>query len=127
MIREFLAVGIGGAAGSMARHALSGLVAAGCLAGGFPVGTFAVNAAGSLLIGAVTGYASQQALVPLLAGVGFCGGFTTFSTFSADTVRLLRGGEYGTAAFYVALSLVVCTACTAPGLWTGQILKNSIK
>ena len=81
MIREFLAVGIGGAAGSMARHALSGLVAAGCLAGGFPVGTFAVNAAGSLLIGAVTGYASQQALVPLLAGVGFCGGFTTFSTF----------------------------------------------
>ena len=98
MIREFLAVGIGGAAGSMARHALSGLVAAGCLAGGFPVGTFAVNAAGSLLIGAVTGYASQQALVPLLAGVGFCGGFTTFSTFSADTVRLLRGGEYGTAA-----------------------------
>ncbi len=101
MIREFLAVGIGGAAGSMARHALSGLVAAGCLAGGFPV--------------------------PLLAGVGFCGGFTTFSTFSADTVRLLRGGEYGTAAFYVALSLVVCTACTALGLWTGQILKNSIK
>ena len=127
MIREFLAVGIGGAAGSMARHALSGLVAAGCLAGGFPVGTFAVNAAGSLLIGAVTGYASQQALVPLLAGVGFCGGFTTFSTFSADTVRLLRGGEYGTAAFYVALSLVVCTACTALGLWTGQNLKNSIK
>ena len=121
MIREFLAVGIGGAAGSMARHALSGLVAAGCLAGGFPVGTFAVNAAGSLLIGAVTGYASQQALVPLLAGVGFCGGFTTFSTFSADTLRLLRAGNYGPAAAYAALSIAVCLACTAAGWWFGTL------
>ena len=108
MIREFLAVGIGGAANSMARHALSGLVAAGCpLRAVFPSGTFAVNAAGSLLIGAVTGYASQQALVPLLAGWASAADSLRFPPFRPTRCGCCAVGEYGTAAFYVALSLVV--------------------
>lgn len=56
--------------------------------------------------------------------VGFCGGFTTFSTFSADAVRLLRAGDYGPAAAYVALSVAVCIAFAALGMWIGAQLKN---
>lgn len=123
MIRELLAVGAGGAAGSIARH----LVAAGVLTGhtlwGFPAGTFAVNAAGSLLIGILLETLRSQTAVWLLV-VGFCGGFTTFSTFSVDTVRLLRDANYGPAAAYVALSAVVCIAFAAAGIYMGTLLKN---
>ena len=56
---------------------------------------------------------------------GFCGGFTTFSTFSADTVRLLRAGDYGPATAYIALSVAVCIAFAALGMWIGaQIARN---
>lgn len=123
MIRELLAVGAGGAAGSIARH----LVATGLLAGhsllGFPVGTFAVNAAGSLLIGILLETLRSQTAVWLLV-VGFCGGFTTFSTFSADTVRLLRDASYGPAMAYAALSVGVCIAFAAAGMYMGTLLKN---
>lgn len=120
MIRELIAVATGGAAGSMARYALSTLVAAGSAGCGFPLGTFAVNAAGSLLIGIVLAAELPPAAVRLLA-VGFCGGFTTFSTFSADTLRLLRAGSCSTAAAYAALSVAVCLACTAAGWWLGAL------
>ncbi|WP_418992143.1 fluoride efflux transporter CrcB [Alistipes sp.] len=123
MIRELLTVGAGGAAGSIARY----LVATGLLAGhtlwGFPAGTFAVNAAGSLLIGVLLATLRTETAVWLLV-VGFCGGFTTFSTFSADTVRLLRAASYAPAAAYITLSVAVCVAFTALGLWTGTLLKN---
>ena len=56
---------------------------------------------------------------------GFCGGFTTFSTFSADAVRLLRAGNYGPAAAYIALSVVTCIAFAALGMWIrAQIARN---
>ena len=57
--------------------------------------------------------------------MGFCGGFTTFSTFSADAVRLLRAGDYGPATAYIALSVAVCIAFAALGMWIGaQIARN---
>lgn len=83
MIRELIAVGIGGAAGSAARYAISCWMLAGHTLLGFPAGTFAVNAAGSLLIGILLESLSSAAAGWLLV-TGFCGGFTTFSTFSAD-------------------------------------------
>lgn len=123
MIREFLAVGGGGAIGAIARHALSGNLLAGYTLSGFPAGTFAVNAAGSLLIGLLlTTLRSQTALWLLVTG--FCGGFTTFSTFSADAVRLLRAGAWGPAMLYIALSVTVCLAFAALGMWTGRLLQN---
>ena len=88
MIRELLAVGCGGAAGSIVRYLLCGGIMAGQTLLGFPAGTFTVNAAGSLLIGILLEATSSETLGWLLI-VGFCGGFTTFSTFSADAVRLL--------------------------------------
>ena len=116
MIRELLAVGLGGAAGSVVRYMLSAWLLAGHTLLGFPAGTFAVNAVGSLLIGILLEATSSETLGWLLI-VGFCGGFTTFSTFSADAVRLLRTGDYGSAAVYIALSVVVCIAFAALGMW----------
>ena len=117
MIREIITVGLGGAAGSIVRY----LVSYGLLAGhtllGFPAGTFTVNAAGSLVIGFLLALAPSASASQLLV-VGFCGGFTTFSTFSADAVRLLRAGAY------VALSVAVCIAFAALGMWIGAQLKN---
>ncbi|WP_281512106.1 fluoride efflux transporter CrcB [Alistipes finegoldii] len=123
MIRELIAVGFGGAAGSIVRYLLSGGILAGQTLLGFPAGTFTVNAAGSLLIGILLEATSSETLGWLLI-VGFCGGFTTFSTFSADTVRLLRAGCYNAAAIYVALSVAVCIVFAALGMWIGTTFRN---
>ena len=123
MIRELIAVGFGGAAGSIVRYLLSGGSLAGQTLLGVPAGTFTVNAAGSLLIGILLEATSSETLGWLLI-VGFCGGFTTFSTFSADTVRLLRAGCYNAAAIYVALSVAVCIVFAALGMWIGTTFRN---
>ena len=122
MIRELLAVVCGGAAGSIVRYLLSGGIMAGQTLLGFPAGTFTVNAAGSLLIGILLEATSSETLGWLLI-VGFCGGFTTFSTFSADAVRLLRAECY-TAAAYVGLSVAVCIVFAAAGMWIGTTFRN---
>ena len=122
MIRELLAVGCGGAAGSIVRYLLSGGIKEGQTLLGFPAGTFTVNAAGSLLIGILLEATSSETLGWLLI-VGFCGGFTTFSTFSADAVRLLRAECY-TAAAYVGLSVAVCIVFAAAGMWIGTTFRN---
>ena len=123
MMRELMAVGFGGAAGSIVRYLLSGGILAGQTLLGFPAGTFTVNAAGSLLIGILLEASVSETLGWLLI-VGFCGGFTTFSTFSADTVRLLRAGCYNAAAVYVALSVAVCIVFAALGMWIGTTFRN---
>ena len=123
MIRELMTVGFGGAAGSIVRYLLSGGILAGQTLLGFPAGTFTVNAAGSLLIGILLEASVSETLGWLLL-VGFCGGFTTFSTFSADTVRLLRAGCYNAAAVYVALSVAVCIVFAALGMWIGTTFRN---
>ena len=123
MIRELMTVGFGGAAGSIVRYLLSGGILAGQTLLGFPAGTFTVNAAGSLLIGILLEASVSETLGWLLI-VGFCGGFTTFSTFSADTVRLLRAGCYNAAAIYVALSVAVCIVFAALGMRIGTTFRN---
>ena len=123
MIRELMTVGFGGAAGSIVRYLLSGGILAGQTLLGFPAGTFTVNAAGSLLIGILLEASVSETLGWLLI-VGFCGGFTTFSTFSADTVRLLRAGCYNAAAIYVALSVAVCIVFAAAGMRIGTTFRN---
>ena len=123
MIRELMTVGFGGAAGSIVRYLLSGGILAGQTLLGFPAGTFTVNAAGSLLIGILLEASVSETLGWLLI-VGFCGGFPTFSTFSADTVRLLRAGCYNAAAIYVALSVAVCIVFAALGMWIGTTFRN---
>ena len=123
MIRELFAVGLGGPAGSIVRYMLSVWLLGGHTLLGFPAGTFTVNAAGSLLIGILLEATSSETLGWLLI-VGFCGGFTTFSTFSADAVRLLRAECYTAAAAYVGLSVAVCIVFAAAGMWIGTTFRN---
>jgi CrcB protein len=80
----------------------------------FPVGTLVVNVTGSLLLGFVVRYAADSsALSPearAFLTIGFCGGYTTFSTFTYETVRLVQDGDWSRAGWYIMLSVVVSLA-----------------
>lgn len=84
---------------------------------GFPWSTFLANTAGCLLIGILLGILSKNPSRGLycLCVTGFCGGFTTFSTFSNEALQLLRQGNTAVAVTYVVLSLVVGLGCVAAG------------
>lgn len=87
--------------------------------GAFPWGTVVINVVGSLLLGAVTGLALYHGLGPIpkaAIGVGFCGAFTTFSTFSYETIRLVETGSVGAAIGNVAGSILAGLAAAAIGL-----------
>ena len=114
---RFLLICLGGAIGTGARYLLSEWAAV-SLGTAFPWGTFLVNAIGSFLL-AVIMYAGVEAsaLSPTMRmalGTGVMGGFTTYSTFSFETMRYLESGTPGMAVLYVGATLVVCLgACMA--------------
>lgn len=119
--RLYLAIALGGALGSVARYlcALAGIALLGPY---FPWGTLGVNVAGSFLIGlyaALTGSGGRlQATAAMRQGVmsGFCGGFTTFSVFSLESIRLFDAGQWGLALGYVGVSATTWLA----GAWLGH-------
>jgi CrcB protein len=100
------------------RYLLGGLVQR-LIAGTFPAGTLFVNLTGSFLLGLILRYAIETpAVTPELRAlltVGLCGGYTTFSTFSYETVALLEDGDWSRAALYVALSLGLSLLATFLG------------
>ncbi len=116
----YLLVAIGGAVGSVAR-AWVGVTAVRLVGSSFPWGTMLINIVGSLVIGVVAATAlsptrtivTQEVRIFLM--VGFCGGFTTFSSFSLQTFELLREGRAGAALANVALSVVLCLVATTAG------------
>jgi CrcB protein len=117
-------IAIGGAAGSVLRYVLGGAVQR-FSARGFPFGTLTVNVLGCLLIGLlIQKFTDQETSSALRAGliVGFCGGFTTFSTFSSETIGLIQGGEMQAAILYSVLSVVLCLSATWVGLLLGRAL-----
>jgi fluoride exporter len=103
-------VAIGAAAGGVARY-LGTVLVQDRAGAGFPVATLFINITGSLLLGFIVQYATDTPSVSpevrLMLTTGFCGGYTTFSTFSWETVRLLQDGEYSRAASYVFLSVLL--------------------
>lgn len=109
----YLWIGAGSALGGMARYALSGLVAA-RFGETFPWGTIAVNVAGSFLIGlffTLTGPEGRWLVVPEVrqgVSLGLIGGFTTFSSFSLQTLNLFQEGEWLAGSANVALSVALC-------------------
>lgn len=134
----FVLVSVAGGLGAAARLIVDGAISSylgglrrargGSAADGarwtLPWGTIVINVGGSLLLGLVLGLASTGLLderAALIAGTGFLGGYTTFSTASYETVRLLqRGGRAGLVGVLNALgSLVVGTAAAGLGLWLG--------
>lgn len=125
MMSTLVAVGLGGAAGSLARYGATTVMAA-WFGRGFPLGTLLVNVVGSFLIGLAfvmlveRGLLSNEWRLGVITGV--LGGFTTFSAFSLETVGLLQDNAYGRAALYVLLSVLVCLGATILGVWIARRL-----
>ena len=121
----WLYVALGGAAGSLLRYG-AGQALGPARPGAFPWHTFAVNVAGSLLLGAIV------ALVPrddphhlrALLAVGFCGGLTTFSTFGYETVSLLQSRAYAVALAYAAGSFLIALLAVVLGISAGARLAH---
>ena len=121
LMNAYVAVALGSAAGGVLRFALAGWLmrAAG---GTFPWGTLAVNVVGCALIGAFAvcvppnerGFPWRLFLLP-----GLCGGFTTFSAFSLESLTLWRGEEVERALVYVAASVILCLAAVWGGVQVG--------
>jgi CrcB protein len=112
-----LYIALGGVAGTLARYGLQGWIQP--RGGTFPVGTLVVNLAGSLVLGFVARYATGTTVISpdVRAGltIGLCGGFTTMSTFSYETVALLGDGDYWRAGLYMGGTIVGCLVAVALG------------
>jgi CrcB protein len=114
----WIAFVVAGAVGAPLRYELDGLVGQ-RVDGVFPWGILLINVTGSFLLGFLTGLGLHHGLgkTPrLVLGTGFCGAFTTFSTFSYETVRLLEAGDLAEAWANVGLTLVLGAAAAAAGL-----------
>ncbi len=121
MVKGFLLVGLGGSIGAMLRYLIMSIWKTET----FPFNTLIINVIGSLLIGIVFALSEKTDLISnnikLFLATGICGGFTTFSTFSAENFQLLKSGEYVTAAGYIFASVSLCIVATFIGF---KIINN---
>lgn len=118
-------IGIFGGLGCIARFLVSGWTYQ-LFGRGLPYGTLLVNVVGSFLLGALTTFGLRSSLLsPELRiglSVGFMGGFTTFSTFSFETVKLLEEGSVRQAGANIALNIVLCLIFALLGIWAARQL-----
>jgi CrcB protein len=116
-------VAVGGGIGSVLRYLTSGM-AARWLGLDFPYGTLIVNVVGSLLIGLVQALAEEAAILPeparLFLSAGVMGGFTTYSAFSYETVRLVELDAFGRALINVVVTTLLCLGVCVLGLTAGR-------
>lgn len=125
VVSRVVLVGLGGLLGSVARYELAGYVQRlnGSL---FPLGTLAVNVLGSFVLGLVVALSLERGLINaearLFLGVGVCGGFTTMSTFSYETIALLRDGNTAAALGNVGATLVICLLA----VWLGDTVARAL-
>jgi CrcB protein len=124
-VTRLLLVGLGGMVGSIARFWLSASVQGASGGSPFPFGTLTVNIIGSFILGIVMTLQLEREIISpeirVLLGAGFCGGFTTMSTFSYETMYLLQYGNTGTALANVGASLVTCLAAVWAGVLVGRL------
>jgi CrcB protein len=121
----YLAISIGAVLGANLRYLLGGWIADRAGAS-FPWATLVINASGSLVIGLVLTLLTERIVAPSwvrpMIAIGFLGSYTTFSTFSWETLALARDGAWPAAAMNVVLSLAACLA----GVWAGTVLGRAL-
>jgi fluoride exporter len=124
MIKSLLFIGTGGFLGSISRF-LASRYFQNNFPSAFPIGTFFVNITGCLLIGLIYGFSERSSLLTpgwkLFLTVGFCGGFTTFSTFANENLALLRDGEFLHFFLYTGLSVFLGITATFFGVLITKI------
>ena len=114
---KFLLVFVGGGLGAMARYFVTTNLAG--KLGNFPIGTMTANIIGSFLMGLAVGIIAERSNLEnlrLLVAVGFLGGFTTFSSFSAETLSLIQGGQIFSAVINIFVSVAAGLAACLAGL-----------
>ena len=120
-------VALGGAGGASLRFYISQLLL-NWLGKGFPFATLAVNISGSLIMGALYGLIEQNVIevsvYRTLIGIGFLGAFTTFSTFSLDTLLLIQQGDVLKATINILLNVSLCIFAAALGMFIVSIFNN---
>lgn len=121
-MNNVLMIALGGALGAVSRYGLSQL-AINLFGKGFPFGTLIANFVGSLLMGLLFALIETEFLAPpvkVALGIGFLGAFTTFSTFSLDTVLMIQAGDLQKALLNILFNLGLCLAAVFIGLWLGS-------
>ena len=120
---KIIIIGLGGFLGSVMRYITVRLVD-GKMNTLFPYGTLTVNIVGSFLLGVIYMAALRKAGLSengkLFLGVGFCGGFTTFSAFALENFNLMQEKFLGTSLLYISLSVVAGILALASGIWVGR-------
>ena len=121
----FVAISVGAVVGANARYLVGGWIAD-RFGSGFPLGTLFINVSGSLVIGAFATLAGERLVIadwwrPLVA-IGFLGSYTTFSTFSFETLALAQGGSFGLAA----LNVIASVAGALGGVYLGTIVARAL-
>lgn len=122
MIKSILLVAIGGGLGSVFRF-LANIVVAKNMPGKLHYATFTVNIIGCFLIGFLIGYLSKQSEsenLKLLLLTGFCGGFTTFSTFGLENYSLLQSGNIVTSLLYTTISIIIGILFVGIGIYLAK-------
>lgn len=117
-MQKILLVAFGGALGSVLRY-LTSLFVAHYFSGKFPLATFIINFVGCLLIGVFFHFSIRvDEKLKYLLMIGFCGGFTTFSTFANENLQLIHTGNYFLALLYMLLSVVLGVIA----VWLGMMM-----
>lgn len=122
MFKTILLIGTGGFAGSVLRYLMTKYLSV-ILPTSFPIGTFAVNLLGCFLIGVVMGLSFESLIstrMRLMLATGFCGGFTTFSTYSLEIFELGQKGEPDIGILYLFASIILGLLCIWIGLATAR-------
>lgn len=122
---NYLLVSAGAAIGGVLRYGVSSYIQK-HISVLFPYGTLVVNVVGSFLLGIIMFYLNDKEMIGndfrLFLSVGFCGGFTTFSTFSYETLNLFRDSEFGLAIYNVLLNILLCLA----GIYLAHLISKLI-